>query len=85
MENRRTIRNWDAFGRIYRFASRMMASEMVEPVLKLVFDISAALLLAVTFVFQTLSVLIAFDVVIVGFYHVLCTQMCKIMSARSCP
>lgn len=81
MENRRTIRNWDAFGRIFRFTSRLMATEMVEPVLKLVFDISAALLLAVTFVFQTLSVLIAFDVVVVGFYHLVCTQLCKIMSA----
>ena len=81
MDNRRNIRNWDAFGTIYNFASRVLAAELFEPVLKFVFDLSAALLLGVTFIFQMLSVFIALDVVVLSFYQVTCSYCGRLFSA----
>jgi hypothetical protein len=57
-----------------------MSTDLFPPVLKLVMDIASVLLLGLTFAFQSVSVLVALDVVFVAMYQFACTQLSKVFS-----
>mmetsp|Transcript_24783 Transcript_24783/g.56028 ORF Transcript_24783/g.56028 Transcript_24783/m.56028 type:complete len:367 (+) Transcript_24783:231-1331(+) len=56
----------------------VLIPEIFDAVIKFVFDLTAAVLLGLTFLFQSLSVVIAFDQVVVSFYQVLCLHACTL-------